>query len=296
MPKIAYLILCHTDPRQFARLIAALDMDAEFFVHVDAKSSEEPFRSATESANVHFIGDRVKVYWGGFSIVQATLNLMLAGSSRGHYDRYVLLNGLDYPIKPTSRILAELRNNPDKEFIRFFDIRQAHPSYVDGAVRYHFHDAPRILVNRYYDARPALRKTLGRVRRRLPGGYVHAFGHMQWALSDGCVRWILDTNAKDSTLRDFYKYSFAPDERYIHTIVANSPYRERAGGVEPYGDFGTFRMANLHHIDPSLNKTFTERDFDELASSDKFFVKKITTEQSINLIDLIDAHLRKERE
>jgi hypothetical protein len=296
MSKIAYLILCHRDPQQFARLIAALDTDAEFFVHVDAKAPAEQFRSATKSANVHFIADRIKVYWGGFSIVQATLNLMLAGSSRGHYDRYVLLNGLDYPIKPTSRILAELRSVPDKEFIRFFNIREAHPSYVDDAVRYHFLDAPRILVNRYYDARPALKKTLGRVRRRLPAGYIHVFGHMQWALSDPCVRWILGTDAKDSRLRDFYKHSFAPDERYIHTIVANSPFGESAGGIEPYREYGTFRMANLHHIDPSLNKTFTERDFDELASSEKFFVKKITTEQSMELVDLIDARLRREGE
>jgi hypothetical protein len=292
MSKIAYLILCHTDPQQLGRLIDALDTDADFFIHVDAKAPADQFRAATKSQNAHFIIERVKVYWGGFSIVQATLNLMLAASSRAPYDRYVLLNGLDYPIKPTSTILAELRSHPDREFIRFFDIRHADPSYVDNAVRYHFLDAPRFLVNRYYDARPALQKTLARVRRRLPGGYIHAFGHMQWALSDGCVRWILERDAMDSRLREFYKYSFAPDERYIHTIVANSPYCERAGGVEPYGDFGTFRMANLHHIDPSLNKTFTESDFDELANSQKFFVKKITTEKSLKLITLVDAHLR----
>jgi hypothetical protein len=294
MSKIAYLILCHTDPQQLGRLIAALDTDADFFIHVDAKAPAEQFRAATTSQNAHFIAERINVYWAGFSIVQATLNLMSAASSRNHYERYVLLNGLDYPIKPTSSILAELRSDPGREFIRFFDIKRADPSYVDNAVRYHFHDAPRMLVNRYYDARPALQKSLGRVRRRLPRGYIHAFGHMQWALTDGCVRWILERDLTDSRLRGFYKYSFAPDERYIHTIVANSPYCDGAGGVEPYRDFGTFRMANLHHIDPSLNKTFTERDFDELANSPKFFVKKITTEKSIELIRLIDAHLRHE--
>jgi hypothetical protein len=115
---------------------------------------------------------------------------------------------------------------------------------------------------------------------------------MQWAITQDCAEYVLNHHRNAPTLAAFYKYVFAPDERYIHTIVANSPYCDRAGGVEPYGGFGTYRMANLHHIDPSLNKTFTINDFDELATSDKLFVKKITSIDSAELVTRIDNELR----
>jgi len=274
------------------RLITALAIDADFFVHVDAKVPIEMFEPAEWAHNVTFITERVKVYWAGFSVVQATLNLMAAAHALGHYERYVLLNGLDYPIKPTSLIIEHLLENPEKEFIRFFDIEEADPLYVELATRYHFFDAPRVLVNRYYDLRKAAQTLARPFRKRLPRPYRHCFGHMQWALTSNCVEYILDFDSRNSSLRAFYRTAFAPDERYLHTIVANSPFCDRAGGIEPYTGFGTYRMANLHHIDPSLNKTFTEADYAELAASDKVFVKKITSEQSLELIRLIDEKLR----
>jgi hypothetical protein len=110
------------------------------------------------------------------------------------------------------------------------------------------------------------------------------------------VKFILEYAKTHTELHRFYKYSFAPDERYIHTIVANSPFCNQAGGIEEYSESGTYRMANFHHIDPSLNKVFTKEDFEELTRSSKLFVKKITTAQSLELIDLIDEELRREGE
>ena len=40
---IAFLISAHTDAPQLKRLIEALPADADFFVHIDAKSDITPF-------------------------------------------------------------------------------------------------------------------------------------------------------------------------------------------------------------------------------------------------------------
>lgn len=58
---IAYLILCHTDPAQVRKLVEALDQDAHFFIHVDAKAPQEPFLAGGWGRNVHFVPERIRV-------------------------------------------------------------------------------------------------------------------------------------------------------------------------------------------------------------------------------------------
>jgi hypothetical protein len=298
MNPIAYLVLCHNDPEQLRRLVLALNIDADFFVHVDQKVNLEPFASQPLPSNVHFCHDRARVYWGGYSIVDATLRLMRQAMACGTYDRVVLLNGLDYPIKPTSeinRVLIEV-GSKNREFIRFFDIKSCGAEfYLDKARGIYFYDAPRWLVNRFYDGRQFLTKSLRRVKRPLPPRLVHCFGHMQWAITGACCQYILRFVAENPRFCQFYRYSFAPDEHFFHTVVANSPFCDSAGGVEPFVEFGTARMANLHHIDASLNKVYKESDFDELARSSKLFTKKLTTNDSGKLLEMIDSRLRQEQ-
>ena len=67
--RIAYLISAHTDPKQLRRLINALSFGVEdfveFFVHVDAKVDEIPFKKECNLPNVHFCPNRYWIQWGG---------------------------------------------------------------------------------------------------------------------------------------------------------------------------------------------------------------------------------------
>lgn len=63
--KIAYIIGAHSDPNNLRRLVLSLGRQ-DFYIHVDLKSDIEPFQKGLENVkNVHFIKNRVKVYWGG---------------------------------------------------------------------------------------------------------------------------------------------------------------------------------------------------------------------------------------
>jgi len=80
--KIADLILCHRDAEHVARLAAKLTTgapDNHLFVHVDAKSPE-----SAEFAS----------------------RLLEASHAAGDFERFVLLQGADYPLKSNAAIAA----------------------------------------------------------------------------------------------------------------------------------------------------------------------------------------------
>ena len=95
--RAAYLILAHNNPAMIRRLVTALQCDgASFYIHVDGKVGPAPFVEVVKDLpHVQFV-EPVRVQWGGFSLVEATLRLM----HRAHNDRadrYTLLSG------PTTR-------------------------------------------------------------------------------------------------------------------------------------------------------------------------------------------------
>src|SRR5690349_19353849 len=98
--KIAYLILAHNTPNHLSRLVRALDSaNAAFFIHVDRKSDISPFRKGLSQPNTTFLEDRVAVYWGDFSDVRATIELIKKALSHSFEPVYfVLLSGADYPL------------------------------------------------------------------------------------------------------------------------------------------------------------------------------------------------------
>lgn len=100
--RIAYLILCHTDPDHIKRLTDKITdcTGDETFVHVDGKCDVRPFAQALqENPHVH-LTPRVPVYWGGYSAIEATILLFRTALAHAGppFDRFVILQGLEYPI------------------------------------------------------------------------------------------------------------------------------------------------------------------------------------------------------
>lgn len=91
--KICYLILAYNDIGNLKRLVNRLNENAVFIIHIDKKTDIEPFIEAFKSYdNVEFLcnKNRVKIYWGGFSIVQAEINLVKRALQNEKYLKYVL--------------------------------------------------------------------------------------------------------------------------------------------------------------------------------------------------------------
>ena len=116
---ILYLILVHCHPELVMRLIDALsESQHTFVVHVDLKFPDVRTKLSTFAAgreNVFILedGNSVSVTWGGFSVVNATIQGMkYAWLLERPFDYLQLLSGTSYPIKSNYAIRTELSQQP----------------------------------------------------------------------------------------------------------------------------------------------------------------------------------------
>ncbi|AOY00643.1 beta-1,6-N-acetylglucosaminyltransferase [Jeongeupia sp. USM3] len=263
--RLAYLILAHAAPAQLARLIGRLAAPGvRVYVHVDANTPADVFAEmqALAPAGTVFIARR-PCRWGGFSLVDATLDLMRAARADG-CDWLVLLSGADYPIKPHADIVARLEQGDvagyldlrsEAEFDVCYRWQAWHPESLNGR------PAGRALQK----LQRGLRR-LG-VRRRLPAPLAAVWAGSQW--------WCLRHDAADAVLNycheyprtvAFFRCTLVPDEMFVQTVLMHT------------GLAGRLVRDPLRHLvwapgawSPA---TLTESDLPALLASDALFARK----------------------
>jgi hypothetical protein len=320
MVKIAYLVLAHHDPIHLERLVKAINYKSHIFIHLDKKTNIDKYIHIADMNSVDFISDRIKVYWGGISMIKAILNLIkTALAPKENFSHLVLLSGSDYPIKPISIFYDFLQSNPDREFIKLTNLNESPSPSEKRLTKYWFMEPLQPFYNdRFF--RQVLQKIfhLGVTRKPLKN-VLTAWGSQWWVITPECAAFILQYLEQNPVFINFYKYAHAPDEHFFHTVVANSPFLEKAGGFRdeirwPHEvsnitlNFeGRIFVENDYAFieDLSLNrKPSKQRISKELCKlmdtslirgafsySDFFFARKFTTEKSTRLLDLIDKNL-----
>ncbi len=240
MAKIAYLVLAHENPKHLRRLLAALASDAAAcFVHLDAKARAQDFAQSA-GPRVHFTQKRVRVYWGDFSIVEATLVLLreaLAHPAR--FDRCVLLSGADHPLRSAASIESFFEHQRETEFMQLI----AMPCEAQGkpiarlTVYQHRPEATRLtrqlrrslitlgVVSKRRDLRTALR------------GLTPYAGSQWWALTREACEHLLDFAARERWLARFFAHTHCPDESFFHTVLGNSRFAPRMRPALTFADW-----------------------------------------------------------
>lgn len=259
--KIAYLILAHNNPLHLTRLISALQTEhSHMFLHIDKKSNG--FIHLPVKSNTTLIKNTVSVNWGGFSLVQATLNLLQEANTIGEYDYFILLSGADYPIKSNAYIFQFLQQHKGEEFINLCKMPEMNKTfdrveyfYIENARDFAASSLSKRVINK------SLRFAL--FKRKYPKPYSHFTlyaGNQWWVLSKRCVDYILHFITHNSEYVDFYKYTLIPDELFFHTIIGNSPFKENVVNALMYTDWlkGSAHPAALpYSISPFfLNKLY----------------------------------------
>ena len=126
--RLAYLLVVHETPQQITRLIEALEEGTRhnFIIHVDDKPQSQStynylLNYASTRAHVHVLETgRQSVSWGGFNVVQATLNGLAYALDvlEGQFDWIITASGYTYPLASNRRIREELARHPsDTEFL-----------------------------------------------------------------------------------------------------------------------------------------------------------------------------------
>lgn len=309
---IAYLISAHTDPQQLRRLTdALLTPSTHCFVHIDRKSDLAPFVAAIDSPQVHFLEERVDVRWG--TILEVDYQMRLIKAALDHplrFDRLVTLSGLDYPLWSNQRIARYFEENAGHEILSGYDL--ATPGTPDeNTIIYRlprpFFALPFLSNQRNQQLSILCRKiltTLGaplsrslaealRLRKSLtlPGGWHLYKGAAWWAISEELGRYVYDTWTASTTLRRYFTDSFGQAETVVQTIAFNHPdWRARCIHFTDHYP-GLIALTPLHHIvyDGAI-RIWTATDFLTLIHSRKMFTRKLTSAQSLQLIQLIDQH------
>jgi hypothetical protein len=116
--RTAYLILAHHQPSHLKRLVAALSCNSSaFFIHLDEKADASQFAELS-SRQVQFTPKRIAVFWGDFSQVEAILVLIQTAMSHpSTFERFVLLSGVDYPLRSAVEIQDFFAEHANREFI-----------------------------------------------------------------------------------------------------------------------------------------------------------------------------------
>ena len=287
--------MAHEDPVHFGRLIRALGIECDIYVHIDKKSEIAPFQKTVARNNVVFLPSRVSISWAGISMVDAqNLLIVEALKKKDLYSHFILLSGSDYPIKKTKQIETLLMESHDREFIKYIDMRESPDIYMKHINRKWFMEpfckTGNILV---WKIEKALREKLNLVvfKNHWSKDIIPYFGSQWFALTSECCEFLIEYQNDNPWYREMNRFTWAPDEHYFHTIVGNSHFDKKADGKQDYLGRGTWRMANLHIIDQSLTKWFTIDDWPEIKSSDKYFVRKVRSGDGDELVERIDREL-----
>lgn len=279
--KIAHLILAHNAPKQLERLIKRLSHpDASIYVHLDKKTSVEPFEYLKAYNNVLFIKQRIKVYWGSYNMVEATIAGFKEIIASGQvYDYFNLLSGQDYPIKSTSYIHSYLASNPGRAFMNYLLLESDWMEALPRIQSYHFNS---LRIPGRYIFQSIVNKLLP--LRKLPNGLIAA-GRSQWfTIPPDCVNYLLAYWENNPKFRRFIKLTWAPDEFVFQTILYNSVHKNK--------------MLNndLRYIDWSNGgvspKTLTLDDSNVLLSSSGLYARKFDEKIDVGILDFIDDHIK----
>lgn len=301
--KIAFLILAHTDPVHIARLANKLTMFNDFyvFVHVDKKQDIKVFEDElTKNKKVVFLKNRYKIDWGSYNSVKATLELLRVAKNKDRFERFVLLQGLDYPIKNNYEINDYFLKNRSVEFIRSCKISNSKEKYHSKKVELFW----------FLENRNILKKIINRLNLIIPiklrRGYIFEngkkhniyWGAAQWALTENAVNFILEFSEKHPKFNNYFKYVFPQDETYFHSIIYNSDFKIKTlmtKDEKPKKYLENWR--NLHYFEYPNDKgikIFEFNDYKKIIESDALFIRKVNSGISRKLLNHIDLKHKKE--
>jgi hypothetical protein len=92
----SFLILAHEDEAMIHRLVRRIAPLGPIYVHIDAKTDMSGW--ACDGLPCAFLTERVPVYWGDWSVVEATTRLIERALEDPSNTRFTLLTGSHYPI------------------------------------------------------------------------------------------------------------------------------------------------------------------------------------------------------
>ncbi|MDL4862174.1 beta-1,6-N-acetylglucosaminyltransferase [Halomonas elongata] len=272
--KIGFVILAHESPDKLKPLLEGLLASGRnVFLHHDAGTGMDTTEILSSldlpsGAGNLYLADRVKVEWGEWSIVKATLNcLRKAAENQDDSDYYFLLSGSCMPVKPV-RFLEESLGGEDVDYIEAVNAEEN--QWITQGIqeerweKFHFFNWRSQQWR--FDNSLKLQEKLG-IKRKLPLSHIAHMGSQWWCLRRSTVEKILGLLDKHPKVENFYKRTWVPDELFFQTMVGNLiPKREIVAKPLTRYSFNSWGIPRVYYND----------DYPELLSENRFFVRKVS--------------------
>ena len=275
----AILITCHkvTSPLVHTVNYFSSFHDNRIFIHVDKNSDFNDFLFLKKT-NVVLIQERVRITWGGWSQVLATINLLKAASNI-KFDYLFLISGDDIPLISNHKFDVFLNKNEGVEFIHFQDSRNKYVN-PNERVKYVypscFFNREQGFINKLSRLQFSLCKDLFYRNKSyyqnlalIPKLYK---GTNWFGLTSNACDYILNYIDGFPLLKEIFKSSLCADEVFFHTILKTN---------ESFIYFEDRSKVNnaLRYIDwesgPEYPKVLQHSDEAKMINSGLLFARKI---------------------
>lgn len=276
--KLAILLLCHKNAEQINLFLDILKHpDIEFFIHMDKKANI--IDQIEKRSDIHILPDalRIDVKWSGFSMIEATLNLLKEAYKTKRFDYYWLCSGQDFPLKSSNGIIEYFNHYDGCNFISLrssFNYQNNH--HENNLDKRNVMKYPKFLMDRnlykrilkrlYIDISGGWNSTYNIFRRKDKFSTIPFYFGPQWiAITNEFAKWLFDYLRENPWYENGYRTSLTPDESFFQTLLMMSPYKNT-------------RHDYLHYIDWSEGKNspkvFTSTDYTSIAKSEKLMARK----------------------
>ena len=286
----AYIILAHKLPEQLYRLVERLnDGYSTFFIHIDKKADIARFDNLSDFGDAIQLIEREDIKWAGISIVDAEINALRAIKAFDKkFDRIILLSGQDYPIKSNEHINKFFRTSPYSVFIEYWSM----PNFkIWGEQGGMFRFDKYFFGTKKYEKLRAkclnfLSILLPFLQRKIPNKLVPYGGWMWWTLDMYALDYILRYIDNNPKYLRYHKYTFAPDETFLQTILLNAK------------DERLLKSISNNHLRyifwPDTTKghptLLRKQHLKEIKASDALFARKFDSTKDEEILDLIDKN------
>lgn len=296
MNKHAYLILAHTNFNQLRKLIETLDDERnDIFVHVDKKATgfnPEDFSNVCKKSRLVFLPERIKVNWGGVSIMRAELALLKAATSTDRYRYYHLLSGLDFPLKSQDEIHRFFNENNGKEFISLWPIKKS----MISRFRYFtvFPEGEKEFRTRIINHIVKGLQMMSGIK--INRGVDFKVGSQWFSITDDFARYVV---SKEDWLEKTFRRTSTCDEVFMQTLIWTSPYKDKLYSSDIPISQKELKSGNMRLIDWTRGEsvrhpwTFRITDKEMLSNSDHLWARKFDERVDAEIIEWLYKNLRR---
>lgn len=237
MHKHCVLLLAHRSPMQFKRTLGYfLETGSDVYIHVDVKAKIEDFHVPHE--NAHFSEARRDITWGGFSMVEATLDLIRTAIARDDYLTFSLVSGDCYGLRSPEVFLQALNSSTDIiNYELVSPVSDTHrrisgvflPDSGIGSLR-----GDRKFLYRQLDKETITNmNSIVKVfhgREDFLNNIKYYKGSQWWSLTRESINFVMSFISTNHLFVDHFRYSAIPDEAFFQTILmsAESPFMSKS--------------------------------------------------------------------